>query len=261
MKISGKTGLIALAVIVIAVLAYYLLRTTVVTEDSSLNVEVKRGEFQITVLTTGELEAKNFVKINGPTGLRAVRIWQVKIADLIPEGTFVKKGDYIGELDKTEITSNIKDEESEVAKAQSQFIQSKLDTTLSLRKARDEITNMNYTVQEKQIIVEQSTYEPPATIRQVTNDLEKAKRELEQAKKNYKVQQDQAIAKMQEVSATLQIAQNKLDLLQDVLKDFTFEHLKTACWNTSATGTAKNWWSALASELGTRWLRSYPTSL
>lgn len=182
---------------------------------------MKKGPFEITVFTTGELDAKNSVKIMGPTGLRAVRIWQVKLADLVPEGTVVKKGEYIGALDKTEITNNIKDEESEVAKKESQFIQTRLDTTLELRKARDEISNLRYTVQEKQIIVEQSTYEPPATIRQVNNDLEKAKRELDQALKNYKVKEQQSVAKMQEVNASLQIAKNKLELLKEVLSEFT----------------------------------------
>lgn len=221
MQGSGKKLLIVLAVVAVAVAAFFIYRSTSKTEESSLTAEVKRGPFEITVFTTGELEAKNSVKIMGPTGLRAVRIWQVKIADLVPEGTVVNKGDYIGALDKTEITNSMKDEESQVVKNESQFIQTKLDTTLELRKARDEISNMKYTVQEKQIIVEQSTYEPPATIRQVKNDLEKAQRELDQAIKNYKIKEEQAEAKMAEVAASLRIAQNKLELLKEVASEFT----------------------------------------
>lgn len=221
MQVSRKTWLYLLGIAALLSVAFLVYKSTRPKDASSLEVEIKKGPFEITVFTTGELDAKNSVNIMGPSGLRAVRIWQVKIADLVPEGTVVKEGDYIGALDKTEITNNIKDEESEVAKKESQFIQTKLDTTLELRKARDEISNMKYTVQEKQIIVEQSTYEPPATIRQVTNDLEKAKRELDQAIKNYKVKEQQSVAKMQEVSASLQIAKNKLEMLKEVLGEFT----------------------------------------
>lgn len=221
MQVSRKTWLYLLGIATLSIIAFLVYRSTKPKDTSSLEVEIKRGPFEITVFTTGELDAKNSVNIMGPSGLRAVRIWQVKIADLIAEGTVVKNGQYIGALDKTEITNNIKDEESELAKKESQFIQTKLDTTLELRKARDEISNLKYTVQEKQIIVEQSTYEPPATIRQVTNDLEKAKRELDQAIKNYKVKEQQSVAKMQEVNASLQIAKNKLEMLKSVLEEFT----------------------------------------
>ncbi len=221
MQVSRKIWLYLLSIAVLSTIAFFVYRSSKPQNASSLEVEVKRGPFEITVFTTGELDAKNSVNIMGPSGLRAVRIWQVKIADLLTEGTVVKKGQYIGALDKTEITNSIKDEESEVAKKESQFIQTKLDTTLELRKARDEISNLKYTVQEKQIIVEQSTYEPPATIRQVNNDLDKAKRELDQAIKNYKVKEQQSVAKMQEVSASLQIAKNKLEMLKSVLEEFT----------------------------------------
>ena len=78
-------------------------------KDSSVYVPVKSGVFEITVFTTGELEAKSSVSILGPSGIRGIGIWQVKISDLIPEGTVVKKGDYIASLDKTEIMNKIKD--------------------------------------------------------------------------------------------------------------------------------------------------------
>ena len=49
--------------------------------DDSLNIlsDVKKGEFVVDITTTGELEAKNSVEIQGPKGLRLYRIWQVTI--------------------------------------------------------------------------------------------------------------------------------------------------------------------------------------
>ena len=190
-------------------------------EDSSVYVPVQSGVFEINVFTTGELEAKNSVSILGPSGIRGIGIWQVKISDLVAEGTVVKKGDYIAALDKTEIMNKIKDEESELSKIESKFIQIKLDTTLDLRQARDELVNQAFGLKEKQIIVEQSTYEPPATVRQSTIDLEKSTRTLEQAKQNYKLKENQAIAKMQEITASLNQAQNKLQVMKILLTEFT----------------------------------------
>ncbi len=56
-------------------------------------VKAQKGLFEIIVTTTGELEAENNIKIEGPAGMRArnVRIGDVEIQDLVPEGTVVKK--------------------------------------------------------------------------------------------------------------------------------------------------------------------------
>ncbi len=189
--------------------------------DKDIFTEVKQGDFDINVFTTGELEAKNSVDIQGPTSVRQLGIWQIKISDLVPEGTNVKEGEYVGALDKSEISTKIKEAESELDKIQSQYTQTKLDTTLQMRQSRDELINMQFDMQQKEITLEQSAYEPPATIRQAQLDLEKSKRTFEQAKKNNILKEKQLAAKMQEVSASLQQTQNKLDLLQNTLQQFT----------------------------------------
>lgn len=188
---------------------------------SALTAKVEFGDFKINVTTTGELEAKNSENIIGPPGLREVRIWQVMISDIIPEGTIVDSGQYVATLDRTEITNRMKDLESELEKLESQYIKTRLDTSMDLRSAREELINMNYALEEKQITVDQSIYEPPATQRQAKLDLEKAQRAFQQAQKNYKLKLDKANANMQEVSASFTQAQRRLEQIQDVLKGFT----------------------------------------
>jgi len=86
--------------------------------------------------------------------------------DLIDEGTIVKKGDYVGALSKSEVIDKLQEENSQLLKSESQEVQTRLDTTIELNQARNEIKNLEYNVKEKEIILEQSIYEPPATIRQ-----------------------------------------------------------------------------------------------
>ena len=64
-------------------------------ENTEILTAVQYGDFVIDVATTGELEAKNSVNITGPSGLRRAQIWQVKIDDIVDEGTVVSKGEYI----------------------------------------------------------------------------------------------------------------------------------------------------------------------
>ena len=170
-------------------------------EEVSVVAEVKRADFTAVVVSSGELVAKNSENINGPEGLRQVGIWQVKIQDLVAEGSVVNEGDYVAALDQTEISSKIRDTGAELEKAESQFLQAKLDTTLTLRAARDEILNMEFNLKQKQITLEQSRFEPPAIIRQAELDLEKIQRDMVQIRENYKVKKQQAEAKMAEAGS------------------------------------------------------------
>jgi len=185
--------------------------------------EVKRTDFSSVVVSSGELIAKNSENIDGPEGLRQVGIWQVKIQDLIAEGTVVEEGEYVAALDQTEISGKIKDTGAELEKAESQFLQVKLDTTLTLRGARDEIVNMEFSLKQKQLTLEQSRFEPPAIIRQAELDLEKTQRDMIQIRENYLVKKQQAEAKMAEAGANLQQIKNKMDNLQRVFGGFTIK--------------------------------------
>ncbi len=53
-------------------------------EASDLYAQPQRGPFQVTVMTTGELKAKNSVKIYGPGSTRQIHIYQLKIMRLVP---------------------------------------------------------------------------------------------------------------------------------------------------------------------------------
>ena len=133
----------------------------------------------------------------------------------------------------------------------------RLDTSLELRSARDELINLKYSLEEKKITLEQSKYEPPATIRQVEIDLEKAQRTFEQSEKNYKLRYQKAVANMQEVSASYNQAQRKLQQMQDVLKQFNVLAPKAGMviykrnWDGSkmGIGATMNAWENVVAEL------------
>jgi hypothetical protein len=180
-------------------------------ETQKILVPVKKGQFRINVTTTGELEAKNSEKIYGPSDLRSIRIWNVKIEDIIPDGSLVDSGDYVATLDRTEISNRIKDLESEVEKLESQFIKTRIDTTIELRTARNELINLKFNLEERKIKLDQSRYEPPATIRQYEIELDKAQRDYDEAIRNYSVKLEKAQATMQEVMVSLEQQKRNLD--------------------------------------------------
>ncbi len=242
-------------IIVLAIVAYLLLSGE--DKNQQIKATVKKGAFPIEVTTTGELIAKSSEKIYGPPGLRQIQIWQVKIQDIIPDGTVVDSGQYVAALDRTEISNKIKDEETNLEKLESQMTKTRLDTSLELRNARDELINLKYSLEEKKITLEQSKYEPPATIRQVQIELEKSQRAFEQAEKNYKLRYQKAVANMQEVSASYNQAKRKHEQMMDVLKQFTVTAPKSGMviykrnWdgNKMGIGATVNVWENIVAEL------------
>lgn len=220
LKLNSKFWLIFSAILLAGAASWYYFSTSD-KQSSTVTSKVKFGDFSINVTTSGELEAKNSENIVGPSGLREVRIFQVQISDMIPEGTLVDSGQYIATLDRTEITNRMKDLESELEKLESQFVKTRLDTSMDMRAAREDLINLKYSLEERQITVDQSIYEPPATQRQARIDLEKSQRALEQAEKNFKLRTAKNEANMQEVFASYSQAQRRLEQIRDVLKGFT----------------------------------------
>ncbi len=200
--------------------AYFIFRTNTVGGVADIIADVKRGPFKIEIETTGELEAKNSVKIVGPSSLMQFEIYQVNIQSIIDEGTVVKKGDWIATLDRTEFQTKFSAKQLEFEKANSKFVQTQLDTTLQMRQSRDELINLKYAVEEKAIVLEQSKFEPPATIKQAGIDVDKAKRAYEQALENYKIKKKQNIEKMREVSTELRKVENGINSMTTVLESF-----------------------------------------
>jgi HlyD family secretion protein len=191
------------------------------TDSSEILTEVKKGVFRMEVTTAGELDAKNSIEIMGPDGLRRAQIWQVKIDHIVDEGTVVDKGGYIARLDQSELGDKIQKEQTDLQQTRSQYVQAKLDTALTLREARDKLINLKYDIEEKEIILDQSQFEPPAEIKKAEINVEKAKRAYNQALENYTLQKDKAIAEVEEAAAKMMDDQNQLGFLQELAKKFT----------------------------------------
>lgn len=212
--------LIGAGVVGVLLIGYFILSGNKDGEAASIMATVNRGQFRVDIETTGELEAKNSVKIQGPSQLRNFQIWEVTIQNIVNEGTVVKKGDWVATLDRSDFQTKFMAKQIELDKANSKFNQTQLDTTLQLRQSRDELINLNYAVEETGIVLEQSKFEPPATIKQAEINMEKAKRTYQQAVENYKIKKNQNIEKMREVNAELRKVQSEYDGMTKVLESF-----------------------------------------
>lgn len=189
--------------------------------QTDMFVDVKKGDFQVFVTTTGELQAKNSTRIRGPRGAQAIQVWNFSIQHLVPEGTIVQKGDLVAELDRSDVMTRMQNAQLEVQRTESQLEQARLDSSLTLTQARDNLENLQFQLEERQIAVEQSVYESPAVQRQTQIELERTEREVAQEEQNYKTRVLQSEASIREIEATLTQEKNNLQRISEVMEGFT----------------------------------------
>jgi len=211
---------IGIGVVIIALIVFNAL--TKQEDKSLLFAEVESDVFEIVVTTTGELQAESSTEIKGPEGLasRNMRFREILIQDLIPEGTVVEEGDYVATLDRSDADNTLKDEMDKLETRENEYAMKKLDTTITLGNLRDDLVNLKYNMEEAEITLEQSKYEPPTTQRQNRINLDKTERSYIQAQKNYELKVQQARADVRESYMILKKQREKVDEMREVLNHF-----------------------------------------
>jgi len=193
-----KKRIIVFSIAIAAITGAFFLLSGSKESVSYISVAAQKGPFEVLVYTTGQLEAENSENILAPEELggRNVRIYEIKITDLIEEGTQVEKGDYVGSLDHKAVEEVLTNARLELEQSLNEFEDAKMDSNLNLSNSRDQIVNAREQVEQMQIILEESKFESPAVIRKAEMDLEKAKRTHEQEIKGYALRQQQAATRV-----------------------------------------------------------------
>jgi len=249
--------LLPLAIIALFGFAYYFTTGSTTTDETAIiKNTLERKDFVVNVTATGELKAKNSEKIRGPQGLRQANIYNVTISDLIPEGTVVKKGDYVARLDRSELDTKIKDIQTEIEKIETQLAQTEIDTAIELRGIRDQLINLNFSKKEKELEVEQSKYEAPMVIQAAQIDLERTNRDYKQLLSKYELSKVKSEAQINEIKASLKQNTTKLKRFSKLGEDMTITAPKDGMliykrsWNGRvSTGSQINLWDPTVAEL------------
>ncbi len=219
--IRSRPLLMVVLLLLIGVPATLLMARSPAAGFNGLTSTVQRGDFTVTVTTSGELRAPKFARVTLPEKAALAQVYNLKISSLVPEGTLVKEGDKVAEIDRAAFATKITEVELNLQKAAAQYEQAMLDSTLNLGKAREDMKTMELTLEEKRIANEQAVYEAPSVKRQAELDYEKAQRALDQARVDYKTKVEQAQAKMREVGADRDRHQNLLNIIREVMQGLT----------------------------------------
>ncbi|MBP5473608.1 MAG: HlyD family efflux transporter periplasmic adaptor subunit [Bacteroidales bacterium] len=239
-----KYGIIA-AIILAAIIVFSNLGKR--KERLSQYYEVTQGLFEITVENAGELSAERSVDIKGPEleqqnnngrgggpggpgggGGRGGRGGQMRmedltIQDLVPEGTIVKEGDYVAQIDQSSFRNTLKSAQEELASLEQKLKMAILDTAISLSDLRQSIAAQKLSVEEAKIKVDMAQYEAPAIIRQRQANLESAERALKQLQAQCDLKRKKIILNIQEQKAKVDDQMDYISQLENYIANFTIK--------------------------------------
>lgn len=143
-----------------------------------LTAQATRGELVVTVTEKGELEAIDAVNvINELEGVG-------KLVSIVPEGTFVKKGETVAQLDADEITKLLNKQKVALQTAESKVKETESDLTQAQIKEKSEIAKAVKTLKLAEIAHEKYTDaegDYTKELKKLQGALELAKRELVEA--------------------------------------------------------------------------------
>lgn len=233
-----KRTIIITAIVAVAITLAMFIINKVASGNSKENIlaEARRGLFEITVANAGELLAERSVDIKGPEiissqssgggrggmgGGGRMHAMEFKIQDIVNEGTIVREGDYIAQLDRTDYNNTLQDARENLTTLESRLEMKILDTAVTLTDLRDDIKNQRYAVEEARITLDQSKYEPPATIRQAEINLNKQERALEQLIKNYELRRALSLSDIAQTRQAYEDGKELVASLEAFLARFT----------------------------------------
>jgi len=158
---------------------------------------VKRGELDLRVYTSGELEAKDSVTLSAPPVAGA----SLQITHLLHTGAVVKKGDVVIEFDPTEQHYVLEQSRSELHQAEQDILKAKSDA--AVQKAQDDVALLKARFDVRQAELEVQKNELVSSI-----DAQKNKLALDQARR--------ALAELeQDITSHGTTGQTGIDLAQE----------------------------------------------
>jgi multidrug efflux pump subunit AcrA (membrane-fusion protein) len=175
-------GIAAVALVALAFVAYFLFKP-----GNDRNYKIKRGNLEVLVNCKGEVKGEKYTEINLPAEVcdENLRIYQLRIVDVILEGKAVKKGDYIARLDDSQISTLMRNIMLEKEKMDADLRNATLDSAVNLSRKRENINNAKLDLEYLKIDLEQSKYESEAYQRKTKMRYQKAEMDVDKIRRDY----------------------------------------------------------------------------
>lgn len=206
----------SLIVVFIAAAAFFVVQ---IKPESGKTFKVKKGNLETVINCKGEVKGEKYTEINLPDEIcdRELRVYQLKIVDVVLEGKEVKKGDYIAKIDESLLATQMRNQMQEMEKMVSDLRNAMLDSTVTLSKKRESITNAKLDLEYLKIDLEQSKYESEAYQRKTQMNYQKAELEVEKIRRDYLLDKNRLKIQVGRYQSRVADYQSRIDKYQKAI--------------------------------------------
>jgi RND family efflux transporter MFP subunit len=208
-------GTVFVAIVVLAII-YFTSSTT----KTHKYYEVKKGKFEAVLSCKGEINGLVATEIRAPKvlGDRDLRLWSMKILDLAQDGKNVKKGDFIVQLDASQVMSGMREEEQNLEKQMADLNNAKIDSAVTLTNMREDIKNALLDLEYNKIDLEQSVYESGAYQRKAQMTYQKAENLIEKKRRDYRLEQNRLKMRVRRSVDDVDRSTEKIEKFKEAMK-------------------------------------------
>jgi HlyD family secretion protein len=206
-KLQGlkkRTWLIAIggALIIVILLVSFMPKSIHIA-----TAEAVRGELIIDLNARGEIDALNSTDVSVP---RMRRRMNLQIVDMVPEGTIVKKGDFLFQLDTSDAQQRVDEENDQLANAKAQLESEKATIASNMAQLESQLESEQYSYQQAELSLKMMQFEAEAKKQEYELNMKKAQVALSQAKE--KISSQKIIDRATIMKAELEVRQAEADL-------------------------------------------------
>lgn len=179
----------------------------------------RRGELVIDIATTGQVEA---VRSRSVTRQRTGWSWDaVQIAQMAPEGSVVKEGDFLIQLDMTSARQQLDQTENALLNAQAELARQQAETDAKLAELESARQNQEYSYEQTKLRYELMTFEAEVRRREQEIELRKAELSLCEATDRLAAQRTIAEAELSKARYEVRNAEMQRSQAQEALASLT----------------------------------------
>ena len=194
------SGLIVLIIIV---------NFIVVTPPNIAFTEVKREVFVVDLTVSGEINALNSNNISVP---RMRRRFSLQIVDMVEEGTMVKKGDFLLQLDNSNAMQNVDEAKDQLESANAQLESKKATIRSNMAQLKSQLETQKYNYEQAELNLKMMEYEAESRRQEARLNMKKSQVALEQAEK--KIEAQKVIDSAELKSSELDVRQARAELAE-----------------------------------------------
>ncbi len=176
--------------------------------------EVKKGEFIVDIRTRGEIDALRSTTVSVPPMRRRMML---QIVDMLPEGSIVKKGDFLFQLDKSQAQQTMDDAKDQLENARANLSTKKAQIQSEMAQLESDLESQRYSMEQAKLNLKSMEYEAEIKKREQELVLKKAEVALAQAAEKIKSQKIVDRATLMEAELAVKQAKTTLDDAQDAL--------------------------------------------